>query len=81
MTQELHITIYGSKTCAPCSMVKRYLDGKNIPYTYKDVELDPEALKEMLYHSDNQMIKPVIVVKDKGTIVGGNIPRLAELIK
>ncbi len=79
MTETEEIIIWGAETCAPCKQVKNYLDRKGIPYVYKDVDNDPEALKEMLYYSDNRIIKPVVKAKN-GVMVGFSMPRLMEIL-
>lgn len=79
MIKELSVTIYGHDTCPPCKQVKAYLDRKNIPYEYKNALKEPKYLEEMLYHSDNQRIFPVILTP-KGTMIGLNMPRLVELV-
>jgi glutaredoxin len=79
MTETEDIVIFGAETCAPCKQVKMYLDRKGLPYTYKDVDNDPEALREMLYYSDNRVTKPVVKTS-KGVMVGFSMPRLVELL-
>lgn len=39
MTTETYIpTLYGADWCIPCKKLKEWLDKKNIPYKYVDVE-------------------------------------------
>ncbi|WJY27511.1 glutaredoxin family protein [Sporosarcina trichiuri] len=37
------ITIYTSRTCPVCGMVKQFLDDNEIPYTEVPVDLNPLA--------------------------------------
>ncbi len=76
-TQE--IVVYGTESCAPCKTAKQFLDRKGIPYVYKDVDKDPEALNQMLYHSDNRYDPPVVVTP-KGVMVSFSIQRLVEIL-
>jgi len=39
--------MYGAPWCGDCKRSKRLLEEKNIPFTYKDVEADPAADKEL----------------------------------
>lgn len=63
-----NITIYTATWCAFCHATKMYLDDKNIEYTDRDIEADPEAAKESVSKSGQTGI-PVIDIN--GTIVVG----------
>lgn len=73
------VIVYGHDQCAPCREVKGRLERKEVSYIYKNVLTYPEYLKEMLYHSDNQRIFPVVVTP-KGTMIGYSATRLTELL-
>lgn len=72
------VTLYTSKTCSYCPMVKRYLMMKNAPFTELDVE-DPENMKQVIAITGGRTQVPVAVT-DKGFSVGYNIPSLSEII-
>jgi len=42
------ITVYVTSWCQACAMAVSYLKQKNIPFTVKDIEKNPEYLKEMV---------------------------------
>ena len=41
------VIVYGTPWCGACKAAKQYLAGKHIPYTYKDIEGDPAAAREL----------------------------------
>lgn len=72
------VKVYSTPTCPYCTMVKRYLDEKNITYTHYDVSADQEKAREMVDIS-GQMGVPVISIDGK-VIVGFDKPKInAEL--
>jgi glutaredoxin-like YruB-family protein len=42
------VVLYSQPSCPPCFAAKRYLAAKGIAYEYKDVQADPEAMRELL---------------------------------
>ena len=44
----MKITIYSTKTCPYCVMLKRWLDEKSVPYTNHNVEDDHAAAEKMV---------------------------------
>jgi len=38
----MKITLYGTKACVKCVVMKRYLDQKRVKYTYKELTEDDE---------------------------------------
>jgi glutaredoxin-like YruB-family protein len=59
MATEHNVTIYTTKTCQYCHMVKDWLKKKGIPYREIDVGADQKAATEMVEKS-GQMGVPVI---------------------
>ena len=73
------IKVYGKESCAPCKMVKMILDKKGIEYEYKDVELDSEAMDEMISLYE---VTTVPIVVSKGRVMYGYTPSiLMDMIK
>jgi glutaredoxin 3 len=72
------ITIYTSNTCPYCISAKDYLSKRGIEYTEKNVQMDPQAKKELIDMGYRGV--PIIVV-DGEQIVGFDKDRLDELLK
>ncbi len=73
------IKVYGKESCAPCKMVKMILDNRGIDYEYKDVELDSEAMDEMISLYE---VTTVPVVVSNGRVMYGYTPSvLMEMIE
>ena len=74
------VTIYSAPWCGFCVAAKRYLDGKGVTYTEKDVDVDPTFAEEAVAKS-GQMGIPVLDIA--GNIVVGfdraTIDRLLDL--
>jgi len=62
------IKIYSTPTCPYCTMAKKYLDSKNVPYEYIDVSTDRAAANEMVRKSGQRGV-PVLDIN--GNIVIG----------
>ena len=45
---EYDITVYTSRTCPVCKMVKDFLDDTNLPYKEVSVDLNPIAMVKMI---------------------------------
>lgn len=52
------LTVYTTKTCAYCQMVKQYLTSKNVPFETVDVT-DDQAKKDELAEKTGMMGVPV----------------------
>jgi len=44
----MKITIYSTKTCAYCNMLKKWLDDKSVSYTVYSVDENPIAAQNMV---------------------------------
>lgn len=91
----MKITIYTTNTCAYCAMVKRYLDGKNLPYEVVNLDEQPDRRQEA-YKLSGALTVPITTVttynEDNGpgwgtqeyssmsVIVGWNPSKLAAAI-
>ena len=71
------VTVYSTKNCPYCRMVKAFLDKHGVPYENIDVGEDANAAKKMIELSGQRGI-PVIIV-DHEVIVGFDSQRLNEL--
>jgi len=42
------VVLYSQPGCPPCFAAKRYLQSKGIAFEYKDIQADPQALRELM---------------------------------
>ncbi len=72
-----NVSIYGSKTCGDTTAAMRTLDEREIPYEFKDVDLNPE-LNEYLANLNNGVRKMPTIQIDNEILIE---PSEADLIK
>ena len=60
----MSVVIYTRTTCAPCKMMKAYMNNKGIAYEEKDVDADPSLVDKVVELSGRMMV-PVTVVGEK----------------
>ncbi|MFI5270901.1 MAG: glutaredoxin family protein [Candidatus Saccharimonadales bacterium] len=73
------IIIYGAEWCAFCHTAMHYLDGKNIGYTYIDVDKDPKLGLEAIEKSGQRGIPVIDLAGD--IIIGFDRPRIDASLK
>jgi glutaredoxin-like YruB-family protein len=54
------VILYSQPGCPPCFAAKNYLKSKKIAFEYKDVQADPQALRELM--DLNSRSTPTLVV-------------------
>lgn len=62
----MKITVYSTKTCAYCTMLKRWLDEKSIEYTSYNVDENPIAAQNMVRISGQMSVPFSTVELDDG---------------
>lgn len=72
------VTIYTKNTCAPCRMVKQWMNKKGIAFTELSLDDNPDLAGEVVRKSGNMMV-PMIQVGDN-IVSGPNIPLLSKLL-
>lgn len=60
------ITIYSTKTCAYCHMLKNYLKKNNIEYDVKLADDDPSIAQELFEKSGQLGVPFTIIEKEDG---------------
>ena len=76
------ITVFTTKTCAYCQMVKQYLTLKGKEFNVVDLGDNPEQHQELI-EKTGAMTVPIVRVEKDGLeqfVVGFNRARLAEVI-
>lgn len=58
------ITVYGATWCPDCRRSKAFLAEQRIPFTWVDLEADPDAVSEVERRNDGRRIIPTIVFPD-----------------
>ena len=72
------ITVYGAHWCPDCRRSKQFLGEHQIPYTWIDIEEDPQGEKFVIEKNNGKRIVPTIVFEDGSFLVE---PTNAELAR
>jgi glutaredoxin 3 len=64
----MKITVYSTKTCAYCNMLKNWLDGKNVEYTNYNVDDNPFAAQMMVSQSGQMGVPFSTIEFDDGRV-------------
>lgn len=72
------ITVFTTKTCAYCQMVKKFLDMKGKEYKVVNLEENPE-IRQSLLEKTGEMRVPITQVGEE-YIVGWNPAKLGALL-
>ncbi|GMR02387.1 MAG: mycoredoxin [Acidimicrobiia bacterium] len=62
MTTE--ITMYGAQWCGDCRRAKRYLETNDIPYSWIDLEANPDEIATVMKYNGGRKSIPVVVFPD-----------------
>lgn len=71
------VVLYGSDSCHFCAETKKFLDGKGIPYTYRSVDGNEKAAREMLRKNGGKLAVPTVVI-GKAVVVGFDPKKIEE---
>ncbi len=74
----MSIKVYSTPTCPWCTIAKKYLNSRNMPFEDIDVSSDRDAATEMVKKSGQRGV-PVIDI-DGNIIVGFDQPAIDRLI-
>jgi len=72
------VTLYSQPGCPPCFAAKAYLQSRNVPFEYKDVQADPAALQELL--ALNSRSTPTLLVGEE-VMIGFDPERLTQMLE
>lgn len=65
----MKITIYSTKTCGYCHMLKSWLQDKKIKFTDYSVDINPIAAQQMINISGQMGVPFSVIEKDDGSLV------------
>lgn len=72
--------IYGAEWCGYCHQAKKFFEQKEVPYTYHDIEKEPEAAKELMEKMGGP-VTGVPVLDVNGTIITGyDLPKINQAL-
>lgn len=71
------VILYSQPDCPPCFAARRFLAAHNVQFEYKDVQADPQALRELM--DLNSRSTPTIVVGDE-VMVGFDPEKLEAML-
>jgi thioredoxin reductase (NADPH) len=74
------IVVYGAPWCPDCRRSKAFLSEQRIPFTFVNIEENPEALQAVLEINDGKQIIPTIVFPDGSHVVEPTNEELAEKV-
>jgi glutaredoxin len=75
-----NVSIYGSKTCADTTRAMRFLDEREVPYEFKDVDLTPE-LNTYIANLNNGVRKMPLIQIDNQVLIEPSDAELATAIE
>lgn len=78
------ITVYSRKTCAPCAMLKRWLNVKGYNYSEISVDDQPDKMDDVVRLSGYAMVPCTVVALTDGTekvVPGYNLNSLSAILK
>lgn len=75
------IVMYGADWCPDCRRAKRFFATHGIPYTWRDVESDPEARAFVVQANGGRQVIPTIVFPDGSLLVEPSNAELAAKLR
>ncbi len=78
-----NITVFTTKTCAYCPMIKKYLSAKGMEYEEVNLDEQPHRQQEALAISGAMTVPVTVVTKQDNSrevVVGYNLSKLAPAI-
>jgi mycoredoxin len=56
------VVVFGTRWCAATQFVRRYLDRQGVSYTYRDLDSDPEAAKQVRWWTGGYLSHPTVQI-------------------
>jgi glutaredoxin len=80
MMKQPNVSIYGSKNCADTTRAMRFLDGQQVPYEFKDVDLAPE-LNTYIANLNHGVLKMPLIQIDNEILINPSDSALAKAVE
>lgn len=74
-----NVEIFGTSWCARTQMVRRFFDRLNVPYTFFDLENNPESISKLKWITGGAASHPTVVI-DGQTLVEPTLKELESFI-
>lgn len=58
------VVMYGAQWCGDCRRAKSYLERNDIPFTYVDLEAEPDHMATVMQYNEGRRSIPVVVFGD-----------------
>lgn len=68
----MKLRIFGAEWCTPCKKVKELCDEHDIEYVFKDISVDPEALKEVKELLGGKEPRTIPAIFNEDGYIGGS---------
>ena len=72
------ITMYGAPWCPDCTRAKQFFGEQRVPYTWVDIDQNPEGQRKVQQINDGKKIIPTIVFEDGSILAEPTNAQLAE---
>lgn len=73
------VTVFGAEWCPPCHVVKEYLRGRKVDYTYVNIDEDRQAGMEISHKTGWSSI-PIIQIGEE-YILGFDRPKIDDALR
>ncbi len=75
-----NIAVYGSKTCPDTVRATEYLDSKDVPYEFKDVDESPEFNDYIAGLNGGKRVMPTIQVENE-FLINPTLEKLGQAVQ
>lgn len=72
------VRIYATTWCSDCNLIEQFLEEKEVPFQWIDVEKDPEGVKFLEKVNNGLQLVPTVAFPDGSTLTNPSIEKIAE---
>ena len=73
-----NVVMYGAQWCGDCRRAKAYFERNDVPFTYVDLEAEPDHMATVLRYNEGRRNIPVVVFSDGSHLTEPTDQALAE---